>query len=69
MTASSTPNGEVRMSCCAEIGASGAACALPASAAAPAINPAARAKKYRRSMMSLLSRIVMPEEVSQLQNE
>jgi hypothetical protein len=72
-TAGSTPAGDVRMSCCAEIGASGTACALPASAAQPAITPTVRPKKYRRSMTSFLSRIVsrivMLEEVLQLEDE
>jgi len=53
-TADSTPAGEVRMSCCAEIGASGAAWALTESAAAPAIKATVKFKKCRRSMTSLL---------------
>jgi len=65
-TADSTPAGEVRMSCCDEIGASGAACAFPASAAAPAIKATVKFKKCRRSIASFLPlRIVMPEEVLQ----
>jgi hypothetical protein len=72
-TAGSTPAGDFWRSCCAEIGASGAACALPASAAQPAITPTVRPKKYRRSMTSFLSRIVsrivMLEEVLQPEDE